>query len=229
MSWPNWAPVIFWRSTCSGELHGSCIVVLCTVYYQNPSSRDWTRRIKSAKDITGPSMATDRKSWQRVVWLLLPSLYVAGIIIDLNMKISLLQVGTTEKYVTCVLVATCWILAVALAVMMEVCVLFWQPFLGTATSLLWICNRQLSFHQTYSFSHLFGHYLPTAVDAHTIKWPMNQPKILSLFPVSFHLYVPFFPSQEIISRVKDQLFWSILHFSSMAGQLCNWVEDCDAL
>jgi hypothetical protein len=47
-------------------------------------------------------MATDRKSWQRVIWLLLPCLYMAGIIIDLNMRMCLLQVGTTEMYVACV-------------------------------------------------------------------------------------------------------------------------------
>jgi len=52
-------------------------------------------------------MATDRKSWQRVVWVLLPSLYVAGIIIDINMNISLLQVGTIAMYVACVVVAAC--------------------------------------------------------------------------------------------------------------------------
>jgi len=52
-------------------------------------------------------MATDRKSWQRVIWLLLPSLYVAGTIIDINMNISVLRVGTTAMNVACVLVATC--------------------------------------------------------------------------------------------------------------------------
>ena len=141
----NWTSLIFWRSTYSLGLRSSCIVVLCTVYCQNPSSRDWTRCIKSAKDITGPSMATDRKSWQRVVWVLLPSLYVAGIIIDINMNISLLQVGTIAMYVACVVVAACWILAVELAVMMVVCVHFRQLFLGTATSLPWICNRYFHF------------------------------------------------------------------------------------
>jgi len=56
----------------------SLFVMWCTVYHQNPSSRNWARCIKSPKDITGTGMATDRKSWQRITWLLLPSLYTSG-------------------------------------------------------------------------------------------------------------------------------------------------------
>lgn len=180
----NWAPGFFWRSTYSVGLRISCIVVLCTVYCQNPSSRDWTRCIKSAKDITGPSMATDRKSWQRVVWLLLPSLYVAGIIIDINMNISLLWVGTTAMYMACVLVAICWILAVALAVMMDVCVHFWQLFLGIATSLPWICSRHFHFIQ-HIHSLVF---LVTTCPLQLMCTPLSSPCINQKFYLCFQFH-----------------------------------------
>ena len=165
-------------------LCSSCIVVLCTVYCQNPSSRDWTRRIKSAKDITGPSMATDRKSWQGVVWVLLPSLYMAGIIIDINMNISLLQVGTTAMYVVSVLVATCWILAVALIVMMEVCVHFRQLFLRTAMSLPSICNRHFHFIQ-HIHSLVF---LVTTCLLRLLCTPLSSPWINQKFYLCSHFH-----------------------------------------
>jgi hypothetical protein len=124
-------------------------------------------------------------------------------------------------YVACILVATCWILTVALAVIMEVCVYFWQPFLGTAMSLPWIYNRH--FHFIRHIHSLV--FLATTCLLQLVCTPLSSPWINQVHSICRCHFSP----QEIISRVKDQLLWSSLHFSSLAGQLCKWVEDCDAL
>jgi hypothetical protein len=130
-------------------------------------------------------------------------------------------------YVACVLVAPCWILAVELAVMMVVCVHFWQLFLGTATSLPWICNRHFHFIQhIHSLAFLVTKGLLQLLRYVAHASTKNSVSVSSFIPFVCAI---FFLLQEIISRVKDQLLWSSLHFNSMAGQLYKWVEDCDAL